>query len=377
MGKILCRYVYREIATPFFFALLIFTIILFTVRILKLVELVVNRGVPLEQLLAIFLYILPAFFEVTVPMSFLLALLWSFGRLSSDREIIALKSCGISFIQMASPVALVTTIVLCGTFFLTMYARPWSNRALRQVIYEVTKTRATAGLKEKMFNDEFAGVVVYTDKIQPPGTDLQGVMIADNRSAQRQNTIFARQGRVVINEDSQLLTLRLFDGTVHSTETSRKGYQTTHFSTYDLTLNLASALSEITRTSAAPPELSLQDLRLSIEHKQKDGGNANAELSELYRRFSLPFSCVVFALLALPLSVRPMWGFRSHGFAISIVIIVAYYVLLTVGESLGKKGSLHPAIALWLPNLVLGTIGVVFFWRTAQEKAKPVLSSAQ
>jgi len=377
MGKTLCRYVYREIATPFFFALLIFTIILFTVRILKLVELVVNRGVPLEQLLAIFLYILPAFFAVTVPMSFLLALLWSFGRLSSDREILALKSCGVSFRQMAFPVAVVTMLILSGTFFLTLYARPWSNTALRQVIYEVTKTRATAGLREKTFNDEFDGVVVYTDEIRPPGDVLQGVMIADNRTEQRQNTIFARQGRVVINEDSQLLTLRLFDGTVHSTETSRKGYQTTHFATYDLTLNLATAFSGMEQTTVAPPELSLHDLLASIDQKQKNGELANAELSEFHRRFSLPFSCLVFALLALPLSVRPMWGFRAHGFAISIVIIVAYYVLLTVGETLGKKGSLPPVIALWLPNLVLGSIGVIFFTRAAQEKEGLLFSSSQ
>jgi lipopolysaccharide export system permease protein len=368
MGKTLCRYIYRELATPFFFALLIFTIILFTVRILKLVELVVNRGVPLEQLLAIFLCILPAFFEVTVPMSFLLALLWSFGRFSSDREILALKSCGISFLQMAVPVGVVTIIVLCGTFFLTLYARPWSNAALRHVIYEVTKTRATAGLKEKTFNDEFAGVVVYTDEIYPPGTLLRGIMIADNRNAQKQNTIFARQGLVVVNEDSHLLTLRLFDGTVHSTEESRKGYQTTRFSTYDLTLNLAAALSDMAPASAAPPELSLHELRTVIDGKRQKGERVNAELSELHRRFSLPFSCVVFALLALPLSIRPAWGFRSHGFAISIAIIVAYYVLLTVGETLGKKGSLPPALALWLPNFVLGTLGSMLFLRTAQEK---------
>jgi len=376
MGKILCRYVYREIATPFFFALLIFTIILFTIRILKLVELVVNRGVPLEQLFAIFLYLLPAFFEVTIPMSFLLALLWSFGRLSSDREILALKSCGISFIQMAFPVALATLLVLCGTFFLTLYVRPWGNKALRQAIYEITKTRATAGLKEKTFNDEFAGVIVYTDEIQPPGDILQGVMIADNRSEQKQNTIFARQGRVVINEDSKLLTLRLFDGTVHSTEGSQKGYQTTHFATYDLTLNLAAAFAEVER-AASPPELSLRELRTAIERKRKDGVNANAELSEFYRRLSLPFSCVVFALLALPFSIRPAWGFRSHGFAISIVIIVVYYVLLTVGETLGKKGSVPPVLALWLPNFVLGTIGVIVFTRAVQEKEGLIFSPAK
>ena len=72
-----------------------------------------------------------------------------------------------------------------------------------------------------------------------------------------------------------------------------------------------------------------------------------------------------------------MWGFRSQGFAISIVIIVAYYVLLTVGETLGKKGSLPPAIALWLPNLVLGTIGVILFRRAAQEKEGLFFSSAK
>jgi lipopolysaccharide export system permease protein len=257
--------------------------------------------------------------------------------------------------------------VLCGTFFLTLYARPWSNTALRQVIYEVTRTRATAGLKEKTFNDEFDGVVVYTEEIHPPGTFLQGLMIADNRNAQKRNTIFAQRGQIVMNEDSQLLTLHLFDGTIHSTEASYKGYQTTHFATYDLTLNLAAALPEVTRATTSPAELSMEALRSAIEQKRKEGGNANAERSELHRRFSLPFSCVVFALLALPLSIRPIWGFRSYGFAISIVIIVTYYVLLTVGETLGKKGTLPPAIALWLPNLVLGTIGVVLFTRTTQE----------
>src|SRR5262249_17306509 len=140
MGKILRRYVYREIATPFLFALLLFTVILLTVRILKLVELVVNRGVPAHQVLEIFLYVIPAFFEVTVPMSLLLAILWGVGRFSADREIVALRSCGISFSQMALPVGVLTGGVLVGTFFLTLYVRPWSNTALKQVLYEVTKT---------------------------------------------------------------------------------------------------------------------------------------------------------------------------------------------------------------------------------------------
>src|SRR5256886_2811363 len=181
MGRILSRYVGREVVIPFLLGLVIFTFILFTARILKLIELVVNRGVPLLQIIKIFLYVTPAFFEVTVPMAFLLALLWGFGRLSADREITALKSCGLSFYQIALPVGICVAVVLSGTFFLTLYVRPWSNAALKQVLYEVAKTRATAGLKEKTFNDAFEGLVIYAEEIQPPGTFLRGVMIADSR----------------------------------------------------------------------------------------------------------------------------------------------------------------------------------------------------
>jgi len=371
MGGILFRYLCREIATPFLLGLLIFTSILFTARIIKLVELVVNRGVPVLQMSKIFLYVTPAFFELTVPMAFLLALLWGFGRFSSDREIIALKSCGIGFYQMALPVGLCAAVVLVGTFFLTLSVRPWSNTALKQVVYEVTKTRATAGLKEKTFNDEFEGLVIYAEEIQPPGSLLRGVMIADNRAQQRKNTIFAHSGLVITNEDTQLLTLRLLDGIIHSVEPPGKSYQATRFSVYDVTLNLAVALAEAKKPDRDPQDMPLGELRSTILQKQARQANPNKELVELHRRFSLPFACVVFSLVALPLSMQPAWSLRSYGFALSLGVLLAYYLLLTIGETLGEKGVLPAVVALWLPNGILGSIGLWLFWRTAQEK--PIL----
>jgi lipopolysaccharide export system permease protein len=368
MGKILRHYVYREIATPFFFALLIFTGILLTVRILKLVELVVNRGVPTLQVLKIFLYITPTFLELTVPMSFLLAILWGVGRFSVDRELIALRSCGLSFRQLARPVGYLTIVVLLGSFLLTLYVRPWSNAALRQLFYEVTKTRATAGLKEKTFNDEFDGFVVHAEKIEPPGTFLNHVMIADSRNPQQKNTIFAREGLVMIDEDEQLLTLRLQNGTIHSASSANKNYQTTHFLVYDLTLSLATALAEVNKPTRTPQEMSVAELRATISQQLQEQATSTMELAEFHRRLALPFSCVVFALIALPLSIRATWARRSHGFAISLVVIVAYYLIFTISDTLGKKGTLAPAIALWLPNGILGMVGISLFHWAAQEK---------
>lgn len=94
MGKILHRYIFREIGVPFALGLGVFTFVLLLARLLKLIELVVNRGVPVESVARIFLYLLPAFLEVTVPMAMLLAILVAFGRLSADSEITALRSSG-------------------------------------------------------------------------------------------------------------------------------------------------------------------------------------------------------------------------------------------------------------------------------------------
>ena len=223
MGKILTRYIFREITLPFCLSLLIFTCILFTTRILELIDLVISRGVSILHIGKMLLFVLPSFLEVTVPMAFLLAILWGFGRLSTDREIMALKSCGISLSQMAVPLSLLTVVLLGISFFLTLSVRPWSNAGLDRVFYDVSKTRATAGLKEKTFNSEFSGLVIYAEEIEPPGTVLKGIMIADSRTLHRKDTIFAHNGLIVPNAKGNLLTLRLNKGDCAQYATGRKG----------------------------------------------------------------------------------------------------------------------------------------------------------
>jgi len=82
--KVLNRYIFREILVPFALGLGVFTFVLLLARLLRLIELVVNRGIPFTTVARVFLYLLPAFLEVTVPMAMLLAILVAFGRLSAD-----------------------------------------------------------------------------------------------------------------------------------------------------------------------------------------------------------------------------------------------------------------------------------------------------
>jgi len=363
------RYILREIIVPFGLGLLVFTIILLVARILKLVEMVVNRGVPALEVLKLFSYILPAFLEVTVPMALLLGVLVAFGRLSSDSEIIALKTSGISLYHMLRPVASFALLVYATALALSFYARPWGNSLLHSSLYEIAKSRASAGIKEKVFNDEFSGLVLYVDHIEPPGNTLRGILISDARDNAQRNTIFASVGFLVPNERLHVLTLRLLDGSIHAFFPNDRSYHRTDFSIYDITLDLNTALANLRPRERNPSELSLRELQDLLNEKERSGQPRFAELVEWHRRFSIPFACLAFAVIGIPLGIQPTRAVRSRGFMLSLALIFCYYLLLTLGQSLGERGVLPAAVAMWLPNILLTLMALVLFGRAACESA--------
>jgi lipopolysaccharide export system permease protein len=369
MRKILHRYLFREILVPFALGLGIFTFVLLLARLLKLVELVVNRGVPAAQVVQIFLLLLPAFLEVTVPMAMLLAILVAFGRLSADTEITAMRSSGVSLYQLIPPVATFVVLVTIATGALSCWARPWANRALRTAMWDIARSRATAGLKPQIFNDDFPGLIIYAEQIDTNADRLERVLIADDRDPQQQNTVFAREGTMISDVERETITLRLLNGTIHTNDAAANASYQTAFESYDVNLDLRAAVADVREHAGDDPkELTIGQLRDTIATKEADGQPVRSELVEYHRKFSIPFACIVFGLVAMPLGVQPARAVRSRGFAVSLVIIFAYYILLSTGQGFAEQGRIAPALGLWLPNAVLGTLGLALFRRAGREQ---------
>jgi len=371
MGRTLHRYVFLQILAPFAAGLALFTFILLIARIMKLVEMVVNRGVPALEILRVFSYILPAFLEVTVPMALLLACLLACGRLSADSEVTAMKAAGLSLYQIAAPVAAFAALVFVVSLFLSLYARPWGNSALKTAIFDLARTRATVGLKEHVFNDEFKGLVIYVEKIEPPGSNLRRILISDRRQVGEENTVVAKRGTLVAHEDTRSVNLRLFDGVIFTSRQGEQGYHKTDFNTYDVNLNLSEALGQMETREREPSEMPLRELREAVAADTEAGQHARARRVELARRFSIPFAALVFAVIGVPLGLQPVRAVRSRGLAVSLAIILSYYLLLSAAETLATQGKAPITAAMWTPNVVLATIGVVLFFRQAQELGKP------
>jgi lipopolysaccharide export system permease protein len=258
-------------------------------------------------------------------------------------------------------VAIIALLAMTATAAVSIWARPWGNRSLKTALLELAQTRASAGLKPQIFNDDFPGLVIYTEHVDTATDRLEHVLISDERDADERNTIFAREGTMVSDATSGVITLRLRDGFIHTVDIGAGSEYQTKFESYDVNLDLRQAFADVRPRD--PKEMTLAQLA-----EQRAGGAASAGVDvEYHRKFSLPFACLVFALVAMPLGVQPVRAARARGFAVSLVMIFVYYLLLSAGQALAEQANVPAVIGLWIPNVVFGSLGAWLFLRVARE----------
>ena len=200
------------------------------------------------------------------------------------------------------------------------------------------------------------------------------MLIVDKRDKVREDIILGKVARITTDEESNTLGLRLFDGSIYEREKNRPGFSQTRFNIYDFKLDLDDLMGPVRQRDAGPKELPLPDLLNSIKTKQSGGSKAIAERMELHQRISFGFVPLIFCLLGVSLTLLPRTSRanRSWGFMLCTVWLMIYYALLSLGKALGDKSILHPVVALWLPNLVVGGIGFHFL-RHAQRESPLIL----
>ncbi|MFZ2950808.1 MAG: LPS export ABC transporter permease LptF [Desulfuromonadaceae bacterium] len=370
MKRILYLYIIREISSLFLLGIVIFTLVLLMGRLITLTDLVVSHGVPLADVSRMILYLIPSFLVFTIPMSFLLAVLLAFGRLSADNEIIVIKASGVSLIQVMPPVivsALVAVLLAIGASTIGV---PWGNTAFRELSFQVLKSNITATIREKIFWDDIPGVVMYTDQYDEQSHTLTGVVIHDGRNIDRPMTIFARNGDVSSAEGSQSLLFSLHDGSIHITGAAGL-YRLVHFGEYSMTVGEKGSGTKMSRNE---PDLWISELQRQINDPGTSVKNRLKLLSEFHSRFTFPFASLVFAILAVPLGIQNRRSGKSGGFTVSIGIILTYYVLMSVVRTLAEKGAVPPAVVLWIPNLIFFAMGCFFLRMASQEKTIHLLS---
>jgi len=358
---ILDRYVAREVAGPMAISLIAITLALIVVRLLKLVDLIVNEGVPLLSVLALLAHLVPTLLALSLPMAVLLGSLLGIGRLCGDLEIVAARACGVSIARLALPVVILAVALYPLEMALALKVVPAANASLRSELLEIARTKLAAGLPEKIFNTGLDGMVVYFDQIEPPGDRLVDVLISDNRNPAARTWIFARSGLLIPNPNELSVTLRLEDGWMFAEEAHQDSRRVVRFATYDIK---AAPKQEPALTTPTPMEIGTGALRAEIASARRSGHPNIAAETEFAQRWTVPFAIFPFALLGIILGLSPVRGGRSERFALALSLFFCYYVLMRGGEALAQSRVLGSYLGAAIPDLIFtGAAIAPFFTR--------------
>jgi len=367
MHKIISRYIFKEIAFPFIIILFVLTFVLLMGKILQIMDLMVNKGIGIFTIAKLIIFLLPAFMLFTIPIALLIAILIAMGRLSADNEITVLKASGVSLMQIYYPVAIASLITFVITIFVGYFLVPQSNFATKRLLFTIAQQNASIGIKEKVFNADFKGILLYAEKIPPKGDFMENVMISDSRIMGEQNTILAKKAYLVADADSMTVMLRLDNGSIHSVSSDLKNYRKIDFKIYEINLDLSSAISGVSEDSKTSIEMTMGEL---LAKMRKPGLNEAAirELAiEVHKKFSIPLSCIFFGLLALPLGIKSHRAVKSRGVAVAIIVVSIYYLLRICGEAFVETGYLSPEIGVWTPNIIFAILGIYLFYMADRE----------
>lgn len=365
--RILSKYIFKEILTPFGVTLLVFTVIFLLGNLMQLIDMIVQKGVGLWDVVRLLGFTLPFLYVYIIPMAFFISILLGFLRLSGDNEITALKASGLGFFQLLPPVAVLSLLAYLATSLMAMIVQPWSENALKNLIFNLAVVQAKVTLKERVFNDDFKDLVFFIQKVQPDG-ELEDLFIYDRRDQDLPQTILAKKGRLLPDPKRRSLVLHLEAGTIYHIALESRSAQHIDFKTYDLVLPLEEMVSAHKEREKSETELFVWELKERIRRTSPGEKSYYIYQIEYYKRFSIPFSCLVFGMIAFPLGMQSRLSGRSWAVVLGGVVFFVYYLVLSSAFSLGENGDLPPMIGLWLPNLIIGVMGGYLFWMTWKEK---------
>ena len=368
INSIAYRYVFTEMIPPFAVNLVFFTFVFLMAKILDITKMIVNYKISISSVFLLLIYSIPHFLEFVIPMSIMMSILLTFLRLSSDNEITAFKSGGVSVYGLLPPVLLFCLFGCLLTGFMSIYGLPWGRMGFKELTLKVASSHADIGLKERTFNDSFKGMMLYMNKIDLKSKNLIDVFIEDKSNKNVVSTVVAPRGNLFSDSEKPSFRLRLYSGTINQVDLNKRAVHSINFETYDINLDLKKAVSAAQGGLKDEKEMNLGELRRYLNTVIKKDVQYYAALIEFHKKFAFAFACFSLGILAVPLGVQSRLAKRSFALLLGLVSFLLYYLMLSAGYVFGETGIYPPVVGMWVPNIVVGGLGVFLLVRTANER---------
>lgn len=368
--RIIDRYVVREVLLPFCIGLAVFTFILVIPFLIQYAEDFIAKGVAVPVVLRVMATLLPQALALAIPASLLVGLLVAFGRLSADREFVAMQACGVGLGRLLRPVAIVALFGWAATSYVMLVALPNANQTFREITFGIVAARAEGEVKPRVFFDSFPNLMLFVRDVPPTG-GWDDVFIADDRPGQTPAIYLARRGRVALDPAKRTVELLLEDGSRHTASQDGK-YEVAEFGRAVVSIDPESVFPR-RGPQKEDNEMTIAELQARATALEAEGLPSHNQRMAIHRKFAFPVACLVFGLIGLALGATNRRDGKLGSFVFGLGVIFVYYVPLYLGPALAKGRLVSPWLAVWFPNILLGLLGAVMLVRRARAADQPLV----
>lgn len=361
--RILDRYILKELLGPFFFGIAVFASILVgTGPLFRIAQYISQYGASLWTCVKLLAFSLPGIVALTFPMAMLLASLMSFGRLSSSSEIVAMKSGGLSFYRLATPVFLVAFGVSVFSMVFNEVFVPRANAAYSYIVhYEIMKNTRPKSQEHIVIKEITGGKLerlTYSRRFDEDLSMMMGVTIQEYAKDQ---LVRIENAEKAVWKDGNWT---MYNGIIYDMTADGKVERTMRF--VEQAMPMEKVPASIARDQKRPEEMSIQELKQHISILKREQVRTGFYEVELHQRIAVPFACFIFSLIGVPLGIQSQRSSSSIGLGISVIVIFAYYAVMSMTMALGQGGTLPAAVAVWIPNLLGLAAGLFLVYRASK-----------
>ncbi len=368
--RLLDRYIAREVVSHGILGLAVFTFVFFVPQLVRLMDLVVRHTGSIWTVALLFLCTIPPGLGFTFPIGVLVGVLIGLGRLSADSEIVALHASGVSLRRLLLPIGIVALIAAGGTLATTFWLSPMALRTVARLQQQLLSSQAPFAVQPRVFDERFPKFVLYVQDVEAAATHWRGVFLASAAGATAdlipQSGDHTQQSSVTIAEEAQIVTspaqhqidLHLGSGSTHEyDQRTPDQYNVTTFGETDIPVDISGASSPLKNSA-----LSVAEEPAGALLSDKGPGWRTSRV-EFQRRIAFPAACLVFALLGVPMGVRPRRGGRAGGLILTLILVGGYYFLFVSGDHLAAQGRISPFLGVWAGNIVAFILGLIMLTR--------------
>ena len=367
--NLLQRRLFMEHAKTFFLSMAVLLLFILMGRALQLRDMLLGLELSIWDTLRLFGYLSPFFLLIICPIACMLSVFLTFLRMSTDRELVALKAGGVSLYQMLPAPLFFSLLCTLFGFWISVYWQAWGMGHFRSEVLDIASSSARVVVQPGVFNKDVPNMVMFARKVDPVNGTLAGVMVEDRRAAGTTMTILAPDGSLDADYENGELIFLLKNGRSYTEKDNSLSIM--GFQEYAVRLSFDSLFQGVDMGPVKPKEYTWQrlyDTKNELELQKTDPRMARKIVVERHKRHVFPIACMVLCIFVIPIATSFQGLKQQTGVLMALLLFLMYYSLLMLGISLGESGELNPAIGLWVPNVVFLLLGIYGMRLAAQER---------